>query len=314
MTEQLTRSPLHENLPSWGVLLLESHHDVGFSMQPRTHDFLKVLYVLQGAGCLAYTDSRDSFEIGDCLIVPPGVPNWIEDDPMAASSLYICCISKTLLDFDRDLVLRFPVGKLKSDSHVANRVASHMRRLAYAQARAGEGRPLRMVSEAMRLLQVISDQLAWQRAKPALKPKPRRPVNPSRKKSSAKFLHDRLSDSEASLIERYTLKLDERFFEATTIDDAAASVGLSRRAFTRVFSLHTGETWLQYVRRLAIEHASRLLCETQRPIVTIAFECGFNDLSTFYRQFKARTKMSPADYRRQHLERSPTPGKSVMKP
>ncbi len=261
------------------MLLLESHHDVGFSMRPRTHAFLKIIYVLQGAGTLACENTRDSFELGDCLVVPPGSTNWIEDDPSAAASLYICCVATSLLQFDASLLERFPTGKLKRDQHVANRVASHLRRLAYAQGQPLRERPLGMVTETMRLVQVICDQAA----------KIREPSDDGA-----------LSASQASLIDRYTRWLDERFFEATTIDAAAASLGLSRRAFTRAFHLQTGETWLHYVRRLAVQHAIRLLCETRRPIVAIAFECGFNDLSTFYRQFKSRTGMSPADYRRHH--------------
>lgn len=296
LSPQLTRRPLDETLPHWGVLLLESHHDVGFSMQPRTHAFLKILYVLQGAGMVTYPHRQESFGVGDCLIVPPGTANSIEDQPSAAASLYICCVSSSLLAFDPTLLDRFPAGKLKADSHVANRVASHLRRLAYAQQQESEKRPLTMVTETMRLLQVICDQLGWQRVKPTAK----RPAVARRRAAPAEPAPTAaLSPSQASLIERYTRRLEERFFEATTIDEAAASVGLSRRTFTRAFSEHTGETWLHYVRRLAIDHATKLLQATERPIAAIAFECGFNDLSTFYRQFKSRMGVSPADYRRQ---------------
>jgi AraC-like DNA-binding protein len=292
---KLTRRPLDEHLPSWGVLLLESHHDVGFSMQPRTHSFLKILYVLQGSGSLVFEKSKESFEAGDCLFVPPGTSNRIEDNPTAASSLYICCVATSLLEFDSTLLSHFPIGKLKSDRYVANRVASHLRRLAYVQGSQPEHRPLNMVAETMRLIQVICDQLGWQQKQPANCVVTNEPKT-SRVKNEATSAT--LSESQRMVMERYTRVLDERFFEATTIDAAAASVGLSRRAFTRAFNLHTGETWLRYVRRLAVEHAMRLLSETRRPITAIAFECGFNDLSTFYRQFKSHTKISPAEYRR----------------
>lgn len=298
MKPKLTRRPLDENLPNWGVLLLESHHDVGFSMQPRTHSFLKILYVLQGSGSLVFENSRESFEAGDCLFIPPATANWIEDDPSAASSLYICCVATSLLAFDSTLLSRFPTGKLKSDRYVANRVASHLRRLAYAQGTHQEHRPLNMVTETMRLVQVICDQLGWQQKQPATNDDSTKTKSSRTKKASDTAS---LSEAQRTVIERYTRWLDERFFEATTIDAAAASVDLSRRAFTRAFNLHTGETWLHYVRRLAVDHAMRLLTETERPIAAIAFECGFNDLSTFYRQFKTRTKMSPADYRRTHI-------------
>ena len=50
----LTKHALQERLPSWGVLVLESHHGPQFSMQWRRHSFLKVVYVLQGRGQLFY--------------------------------------------------------------------------------------------------------------------------------------------------------------------------------------------------------------------------------------------------------------------
>ncbi|MEM6474364.1 MAG: AraC family transcriptional regulator, partial [Planctomycetota bacterium] len=83
-----------------------------------------------------------------------------------------------------------------------------------------------------------------------------------------------------------------------TIDDAAGSIGLSRRAFTSLFQKLTGTTWLVYVRRLAINHAKHQLAQTELSIASVAFEAGFNDLSTFYRQFKSQVGMSPKQYRK----------------
>ena len=65
----------------------------------------------------------------------------------------------------------------------------------------------------------------------------------------------------------------------------------------KLFHELTGETWLSHTRRLAVEHAQQRLFHTELPITSIAFECGFRDLSTFYRQFKKLSGMSPGEYR-----------------
>ena len=75
-------------------------------------------------------------------------------------------------------------------------------------------------------------------------------------------------------------------------------MSVSRRTFTKRFREATGKSWLEYVRGKAIGHAASLLRETSAPIASIAFECGFADVSTFYRQFKARLGVSPAAWRR----------------
>ena len=103
---------------------------------------------------------------------------------------------------------------------------------------------------------------------------------------------------ELEVMQDYVRKLATEFYEASTIDAAAGSVGMSRRAFTKLFHEVTGSTWLTHVRRLAINHAKHQLAQTNLSIASVAFECGFNDLSTFYRQFKAQVGVSPRNYRR----------------
>ena len=51
------------------------------------------------------------------------------------------------------------------------------------------------------------------------------------------------------------------------------------------------------MRRTRVEHAKRLLEQTDRTVLSIAFECGFEDLSTFYRAFKREVDESPNHWR-----------------
>jgi len=59
----------------------------------------------------------------------------------------------------------------------------------------------------------------------------------------------------------------------------------------------TGESWLSYLRRLRLEHARSLLRDRNRSIAAVAFESGFEDLSSFYRAFKTATGMVPHQWR-----------------
>lgn len=44
--------------------------------------------------------------------------------------------------------------------------------------------------------------------------------------------------------------------------------------------------------------AARLLKESALPIKTIAFECGYHDISQFYRRFGLQMKISPQQWRK----------------
>ena len=103
----------------------------------------------------------------------------------------------------------------------------------------------------------------------------------------------------------YVQDLDQHFFEATNLDDAAARLEISRRRFTQLFRQVTGSSWLAHIRRLRIAHARRLLVQTTRTVLSIAFECGFEDLSTFYRAFKREVGMSPNQWRAGHSRQLP---------
>lgn len=274
--QTLTDRALHENLPEWGVLVLESHHSPQFTMEWREHSFLKLVYVLRGRGVLEFQDRVHHFESGDLVIVPPMTANRITDAPDAASSLYVCCIDPSLFAFDDGLISRLRRGLVSGNPHFSNRVATQLRRMRHHQVSGDLTRPISMVASALRIVEWVM-QLGQSTAG----------ANVSRGRRS----------NDRAIIEDYVARLSTEFYEASTIDAAAASLGLSRRAFTKLFQEVTGSTWLTHVRRLAINHAKHQLAQTNLSIASVAFECGFNDLSTFYRQFKSQVGVSPKSYR-----------------
>ena len=270
MTQRLTDRALNEELPEWGVLVLESHHSPQFTMDWRTHPFIKVVYVLRGAGEFHLGDEKIEFQTADIIVVPAGTKNRIVDS--SASSLYICCIAPHLFQFDKDLIPLVQQELIQNDRRFTTRAASLMRRMVHTQRTETELTSVGMVTDAMRLIQLVLERVR------------RTPKHP------------RESD-DRSVVRRYIQSLPDRFFEEESIDATCHRLGIPRRTFTQIFAELTGETWLAHVRRLAIEHASRQLGKTTLPVTSIAFECGFNDLSTFYRQFKKQTGQSPTEFR-----------------
>ncbi|TWT98142.1 HTH-type transcriptional activator Btr [Botrimarina colliarenosi] len=278
MSLRRTRHALPEKLPSWGVAVLESHHAPDWTMEWRRHPFLKVVFALAGQGDMEVAGKRFPFLAGDLIIVPPERRNRIVDAPEEPSSLYVLCVTPTLLDFDRGVLRRLTAGRAERSGYLANRAEALFRRLLFQQSHGGAGAGIAMVASALELLALL------------LEP----PQEPADDAGAAR-----------QEVRRYVGRLDTHFFEATTIDEAARRLGLSRRRFTQLFKEVTGQAWLAYVHERAIEHAARLLAETEASITSIAFECGFGDLSTFYRRFKSLRGVSPGEWRRQTKPLSP---------
>ena len=51
------------------------------------------------------------------------------------------------------------------------------------------------------------------------------------------------------------------------------------------------------IENLRLEHARRLLLETENSVLAVAFECGFENASNFHRAFKAAFGCSPSVFR-----------------
>jgi AraC-like DNA-binding protein len=92
--------------------------------------------------------------------------------------------------------------------------------------------------------------------------------------------------------------MHERREQPWTIEALATQVGLSRSAFAQRFKAHLGEAPLEYLSRLRIETAARMLRETDANIASIAQRTGYESEAAFSRAFKRKQGVAPGKYRR----------------
>jgi AraC family L-rhamnose operon regulatory protein RhaS len=98
-------------------------------------------------------------------------------------------------------------------------------------------------------------------------------------------------------VETYIVALETEFWKNEDMDTVARTLGLSRRRFTQLFRELAGESWQKRVSSLRMRYAAELLKSSNISIRSIAFECGYKDLSHFYRVFKQAHGMSPGQFR-----------------
>jgi AraC-like DNA-binding protein len=78
----------------------------------------------------------------------------------------------------------------------------------------------------------------------------------------------------------------------------AQEAKLSRYHFLRVFEHLTGLTPHQYVLRTRLRNAATRLMLRPTPILEIALDCGFGDVSNFNHAFRAEFGVKPSNYRK----------------
>lgn len=82
-----------------------------------------------------------------------------------------------------------------------------------------------------------------------------------------------------------------------TVQELAATCGLSRRHLSRLFREATGETVQSYIEAVRFEKAKLLLKDKETPIKHIAHRLGFSSVSAFSTAFTRRSGVSPAKFR-----------------
>lgn len=93
------------------------------------------------------------------------------------------------------------------------------------------------------------------------------------------------------------LWLEENAQQAIDLAAAAQQARLSPFHFLRIFERVIGVTPHQYLVRVRLRRAARLLAADARPITDVAFDAGFGDLSNFVRSFRRAAGVSPRRFR-----------------
>jgi AraC-like DNA-binding protein len=103
---------------------------------------------------------------------------------------------------------------------------------------------------------------------------------------------------ESSRLDRACAEVNDHYYDPElTQERVARQVGMSPAAFSRFFRQRTRQTFSHYLRDVRLGQACRMLQETEDTILTIAFACGFGNLSHFNRCFREIKRMTPSAYR-----------------
>lgn len=132
---------------------------------------------------------------------------------------------------------------------------------------------------------------SWQNTDPAL---------PAEK---SKYEKTRLKESDASLIhgQLKALMKEQKCYQdpELTLGDLAKRLNLHPVILSQVINSKEGKSFYDYVNSHRVEAFKELLLDPknqQFTLLSLAFDCGFNSKTSFNRNFKKITQMSPSAY------------------
>lgn len=96
----------------------------------------------------------------------------------------------------------------------------------------------------------------------------------------------------------YTNYADENL----SLDEICRELGVSNSYFSSIFKKETGTSFIGFLTECRMEHAARLLIETDEKNYVIAGQVGYADPNYFSYVFKRQFGASPSKYRMEHTK------------
>lgn len=108
--------------------------------------------------------------------------------------------------------------------------------------------------------------------------------------------HDHIHRLSRLLVEYYQ---GDKPFELgiPTVQFCGKELGLSPYYLSDLLKKETGKNALEHIHLFVIERAKNLMSETEHSITQIGYELGFEYPQHFSKLFKAKTGMSPREFR-----------------
>ena len=249
------------------------------------HPEVELTWIREGWGTRLVGDHSEPYQPDDLVILGPNLPHtWYSDKSSRRNSAVVVQFRPQLFP---EAVLELP-----QFANVAKLLGQARRGVKLLSPR-GRGRPPLRLESLLKLsglpllleLARLLDQAGGIEGRSLI--------------ASPSYQHSR-SDQLASRMGRVTAYLEKHCREDITLQRAAAIAGLSPSGFSRFFHKMTHRTFTEFRNACRIREACKLLMETDLSITEIAYDCGFENLSNFNRQFRKEKRLVPRDYRRIH--------------
>lgn len=92
----------------------------------------------------------------------------------------------------------------------------------------------------------------------------------------------------------------KNFSRKISLQELANLVYMTPTSFSRFFKMRNNKSFSGFLKEIRIKHACKLLTETDNSVAQVSYDCGFDTLSNFNKQFKEFTHKRPMEYKKEY--------------
>ncbi len=252
------------------------------------HQEYELSFITEGSGKRIVGDSVEEFHPGDLIFIGPRIPHvWFSESPMlkqhsgrTLESVYLLFNQDILPDGLTSLpefshvnrALRLSERGIRITGDTLNQVSRIMLQLPYLSG-------MKRLMFFYEIMDIIGCSTSFQFL-----------ASKSYVRSKFETANTRVKGIHEFLMKNYQ--------EEINLEEIAEIVHMAPASTCRFFKSSTGLTIFEYLNKIKIDYACKLLLNTEMNIVDISYDCGFNNLSHFNKQFRKFMGQTPTQFRK----------------
>ncbi len=262
--------------------------------KPHTHDYFQIYYITKGRLVHFLENESSNLSRGDMFIIPPGVMHHIMPDKNAVFYSFSFMPgfieqdsrqNKLATGFLRSLQAKEPDKRIRPKLNVAESELLYIENIMEHILSEFNQKPLGYDETIYAYTVLLLNHIA------------RNYFEKSKEDFSKHFV-----DSRQFVL--YCVEyIKNNFSEDISLEEISKRSNMSKTSFCTLFRKITGHSFNSYLNLCRIKKATELIKKGYK-ITAIYGLCGYNDFSTFYRNFKRIMGVSPDIYKKSQKNKS----------
>jgi AraC-like DNA-binding protein len=278
-------------IPSQQLFVVRHLKENHFDPVWHAHAEYQLFWVVKGTGTRFIGDSIKAFHPGELIFTGPHLPHlWRSDDRYFRKNTNLC--SEGVVIYFNENFLGDTVVEKEEMLALKKLFIRSRRGLEFFGAKKTQAiqwmqelADLQGIQRVIRLLQIL-DLLAGTKEYHFI---------------SSTAYEEIIGQNEAdrmNLVYEYVLK---NFRQRILLEEVSALLHMTPTSFSRYFTMKNNRPFSKFVSEIRIKHACKLLTETNTSVEQICYDCGFNTLSNFNKQFREVMQQKPMQYKKEFM-------------
>ncbi len=286
--------PHFHKVPSSGASSFSLRHDTrsNFGTLWHFHPELELHFILKGHGIQYIGDTVSGFSDGDLIFLGQNLPHtwrcseeYFGGHPSLKVEAFVLqflpsCLGKEFLTLPetQSIPALFEVAKrgLKITGKTKELIAGMLYKMEDASQ-------LERIIYLLQILNTLADSQEMETISPGYT-----------------YSH-LLNTAEMQRLEKIYTYVLANFREDISLERISSISNLTVSSFCRYFKTMTNKTFFEFLIEVRISNVCKGLIEDKLPIEMIGYECGFHNISNFYRHFKKVTGLTPNQYKKRYI-------------